>query len=47
MKYLTLEEFLELLSSASGDQGIDLISSFQSGALDIEGYTVEDFEDNG
>lgn len=41
---LTLIEFLEKLSNCSGDEAIDLVHKFQSGALLIEGISVEDVE---
>ena len=44
MNDMTLQAFLELLSSCSGDEAIAIVSSFQSGSLTVEGIGVEDLE---
>lgn len=41
---ITFYEFLRQLANCSGDEGLELISKFQSGGLTIEGLGVEDFE---
>ena len=41
---MTLNEFLKALSNCTGDEGIDLITKFQNGALYVEGIGVEDFD---
>ena len=41
---MKLDEFLEFIASCSGDEGIDLITKFQNGALTIDNIGVEDFE---
>lgn len=41
---MTLNEFLEFISSCSGDEAIELVSKFQSGALTIEHLGAEDFD---
>jgi len=42
---MTLIEFLEKLSNCSGDDALEIISRFQSGALTIEGIGADDFDD--
>jgi hypothetical protein len=42
---MTLKEFLKFISTCSGDEAIDIITKFQSGALMIEDMTVEDFDE--
>ena len=41
---ITLVELLKIMSECSGDEAIDLISRFQSGALTVEDFNAEDFE---
>jgi len=38
---MSLKEFLTLLSDCSGDEAIELVSRFQSGALLIESISAE------
>lgn len=42
MRNMTLKEFLAALATASGDECIDLISDFQSGALTVEGISADE-----
>lgn len=44
MNDMTLRAFLELLSNCSGDEALAIVSSFQSGALTVEGISAEDFD---
>jgi hypothetical protein len=46
MQDITFYEFLKKLSVCSGDEAIELISKFQSGALIIGGIGIEDFDDD-
>ena len=41
---MTLNEFLEFISDCSGDEALDIITKFQSGALTVENLGAEDFE---
>lgn len=43
-KDMSLREFLELLSGCSGDEAIDIISKFQSGAITVEGISADEFD---
>lgn len=44
MKNMTLEEFLRLLATASGDECLDLVSRFQSGMVTVEGIAAEELD---
>lgn len=44
MKNMTLEEFLRLLATASGDECLELVSSFQSGGITVEGISAEELD---
>jgi len=46
MKDMTLMEFLRFLSKCSGDEAIEIISKFQSGAITVAGISADEF-DNG
>jgi len=41
---LSLREFLEVLSNCSGDEAVDIISKYQSGAITVEGISADDFD---
>jgi len=45
-KNITLMEFLRFISACNGDEGIEIISQFQSGAITIEGIDVADVNDD-
>ena len=42
---MSINKFLELMSTCTGDQAIDIITMFQCGDLCIGGFSVHDFED--
>tara|TARA_Y100001951_G_scaffold105178_1_gene120475 strand:+ start:4407 stop:4547 length:141 start_codon:yes stop_codon:yes gene_type:complete len=42
MKNMTLKQFLAALATAYGDEYIDLIDDFQSGALTVEGISADE-----
>lgn len=41
---INLLEFLKILSACSGDEAIEIVSKFQSGAITISGIGAEDFD---
>lgn len=44
MNDMSLVEFLRLLATASGDECIEIVSRFQSGALTVEGIAAEELD---
>jgi len=42
---ISLIELLKLLAGCTGDEAIDIVSKFQSGALSIEGIDVDEAQD--
>lgn len=43
-KNMTLMEFLRFLSNCSGDEAIEMISKFQSGAVTVAGVSSDEFD---
>lgn len=41
---MTLMEFLRFLSSCNGDEAIEIISKFQSGAITVAGVSADEFD---
>ena len=42
---ISLMDLLKLLAGCTGDQAIDIVSKFQSGALTVEGIDVDESQE--
>lgn len=43
-KNMTLMQFLRFLSNCSGDDAIEIISKFQSGAITVAGVSADELD---
>ena len=44
---MTMTKFLTILASCSGDEALDLINKFQSGAFYVDGVSADELMDKG